>query len=122
MRRTFSISILLLVVALSSGCATRTSLYEWKDYDRQLYGYYKDPTTSQAFLAKLLTQVEALEKARQVPPPGIYAEIGTLYLEGGDAKSAIAYYSKEAAAWPESAPLMKSLISALERPIQEKAK
>jgi hypothetical protein len=109
-------------VFLLDGCAQKGQLYQWQDYDRQLYSYYKDPTTSKAFLLKLETQALALESAGQVPPPGIYAEIGTLYLEGGDVKTAASYYKKEAAAWPPSAPLMNTLVSALERPKQGSSK
>jgi hypothetical protein len=105
----------LLVIA---GCAQRSQLYQWQEYDRKLYSYYKDPTTSKTFLQQLETHVGVLETAGQVPPPGIYAEIGTLYLEGGDAKKAAVFYRKEAAAWPPSAPLMNTLITALEKPKQ----
>lgn len=117
---------LLVVVGVAllalNGCANTGSRYQWQNYDRELYAYYKDPTTAQAFLLKLETQARALEQSGQLPPPGIYAEIGTLYLEGGDGKTAITYYKKEAAAWPESAPLMKALVATLERPELGKSK
>lgn len=113
--------VIASAVVLLNGCAQQ-GRYQWQEYDRQLYTYYKDPTTSQAFLLKLETQARGLENAGQVPPPGIYAEIGTLYLEGGDSKTAVSYYKKEAAAWPESAPLMKTLVAALERSNQGSSK
>ena len=51
----------------------------------------------------------------KVPPPGLYAELGTLYLEAGDTQTAIDYYQKEQDAWPESQHLMTSLITTLSK-------
>lgn len=113
--KTSTLIVALLAAILLAGCAQKRSLYDWQEYDRKLYGLYKDPTTSQAFVLALETQVRAAEQSGLRPPPGIYAEIGTLYLESGDAKTATSYYQKESAAWPESAPLMKQLIAALDR-------
>ena len=42
--------------------------------------------------------------------PGLYAELGTLYLQGGDNARAIVFYTKERDAWPESRTLMDGLI------------
>ena len=55
----------------------------------------------------------ALQKAHAVVPPGIYAEVGTIYLERGPA-TAVTYYKKERDAWAESRTLMDSMIKALE--------
>lgn len=113
--------VLLVVVAMSlvAGCAT-SSRYRWDGYDQQLYTYYKNPASAQDFRVRLETYVQTFEKAGQKPPPGMFAEVGTLYLEGGDTQTAIGYYRKEAAAWPESEPLMKVMVARLEKKVSEK--
>lgn len=52
-----------------------------------------------------------MEAARQKVAPGLYAELGTLYLQAGDASRAVALYTKERDAWPESRGLMDALIT-----------
>lgn len=113
--------VLLVVVAMSlvAGCAT-SSRYRWDGYDQQLYTYYKNPASAQDFRVRLETYVQTFEKAGQKPPPGMFAEVGTLYLEGGDTQTAAGYYRKEAAAWPESEPLMKVMVARLEKKASEK--
>lgn len=106
-------------MTLVAGCAT-SSRYRWDGYDQQLYSYYKNPATAQDFLVRLETYVQTFEKAGQKPPPGMFAEVGTLYLEGGDVTTAVSYYRKEAAAWPESEALMKVMVARLEKRVSEK--
>ena len=108
---------LLLVVICSlafTGCATRQTLYQWGGYDELLYQSYKSPDRTETMRVGLETHVAALEKAHQKVPPGIYAEIGTIYLEKGDRGTAVSYYKKERETWAESKTLMDSMIKALE--------
>ncbi len=107
--------VFLLAAALSLVACATPSRYEWDGYDQQLYSYYKNPATAQDFRLRLDTTVQAIEKNGQKPPPGLFAEVGTLYLEGGDVQTAMSYYRKEAAAWPESEPLMKVMVARLEK-------
>jgi hypothetical protein len=48
-------------------------------------------------------------------PPGIYAEYGFLLLEQGDRRTAVQYFQKEAAKWPESRMLMEKMIAVAEK-------
>ncbi len=100
-------------VALASGCAH--DLYSWGGYDRMLYNQYKDPTQAEAMRVGLTEHLAALEQANLKVGPGLYAELGTLYLERGDAETAIGYYEREKQAWPESAALMSVMIKNLQR-------
>ena len=108
----------LLAVAifalLTVGCATKPNLYQWGGYDELLYRSYKSPDRTEAMRVGLETHVAALEKAHAVVPPGIYAEVGTIYLEKGDRITAVSYYKKERDAWAESKTLMDSMIKSLE--------
>jgi hypothetical protein len=103
-----------------SGCATRQ--YEWNNYDTRLYRYYKDPTSVEDFRVSLKTHLENLESRGMRPAPGLYAELGTLFLENGDEKTALIYYRKERDAWRESRYLMDTMIAAVEKRAKPEAK
>jgi hypothetical protein len=105
---------LLAATALLAGCA-KPMKYDWGGYDSGLYGYYKSPASADNFRVSLEEQVKAVEGRKMRPAPGIYAEIGTLYLEKGDRTTAATYYQKERDAWPESRYLMETLLKSLER-------
>lgn len=76
---------------------------------------YKDPTQAEKFRITLEAIVLESESRSQKVPPGIYAELGTLYLQQGDTVKSLALYEKERAAWPESKGLMDSLIGVLKK-------
>jgi hypothetical protein len=117
--RSFSASRLLLapvLVALTllTGCASN-ALYQWGGYDQALYAGYKDTTKMEALRIKLEAHLGEMEKSQQKSAPGLYAELGTLYLQAGASDKALSNYAKERDAWPESRVLMTSLIQNLER-------
>jgi len=106
---------ILIVVALAlTGCATQQR-YQWGGYDELLYQGYKDPNKMEAMRASLETHISAMEKANQKVAPGLYAELGTLYLQKGDSARAVALYSKERDMWPESNGIMTVVITNVER-------
>jgi hypothetical protein len=110
----------LLPVALAlSGCVAPT-LYQWGGYDQALYAGYKDPTKMEAMRLKLEAHIAEMEKSKQKVAPGLYAELGTLYLQTGSADKATGLYAKERDAWPESNGLMTAMIQNIERQQQSK--
>lgn len=109
------ILLLALATLTLSGCATSRQGYDWGRYDQLLYETYKDPVQVEALRIELATHIAALEAGNSKVPPGLYAELGTLYLEAGDTDRAIALYEKERAAWPESRGMMTALIVNLQR-------
>lgn len=100
-----------LAVAALSGCATNKGMYDWGGYSGILYSSYKDPTTAAANTQKLEQHIQALEQSKQKVPPGLYADLGTMYLQAGDKEKAKANFMKEKDSWPESAGLMDALIN-----------
>ena len=84
---------LVLITAVLSGCATQNK-YNWGSYDKGLYDAYKDPTQINALQIKLQAVVDGLEQQKQIAPPGLYAELGTLYLQEGLSDKAKTYYAK----------------------------
>lgn len=97
-----------------TGCATKPALYQWGGYDDLLFQSYKSPDRAEAMRIGLEAHLAALQTTKQRIPPGLYAEIGTLYLEKGNQAIAVSYYKKERETWAESKTLMDSMIKTLE--------
>ena len=104
----------LSALCFLTGCASQ-GLYQWGGYDQALYAGYKDTTKMEALRFTLESHLGEMEKSKQKVAPGLYAELGTLYLQAGATDKAVGYYSKERDAWPESQNLMTSMIQNLER-------
>lgn len=102
-------------LAALTGCATQQNLYQWGGYDSALYATYKNPEQTVELQKKLEAHIAAMTQGNQKVAPGLYAELGSLYLQSGNTAEAIAQYQKERDAWPESKALMDALISTLEK-------
>ena len=66
-------------------------------------------------LQYLLEAVEEAQKRNVRLAPGLYAEIGTMYIRMNQPAEAPKYYRLEAATWPESAGFMTTIADAIER-------
>jgi hypothetical protein len=103
-----------------SGCAQQ-GLYDWGNYSGLMYQNYKKPESVAANLVVLQAHVTTLEGRKVRVAPGLYADLGTLYLQAGDRDRAVENYRKERAAWPESVGLMDAMIKNLaSKPVEEK--
>lgn len=106
----------LLCALLLSGCVTTAPRqYQWGSYEDMLYAGYKDTTKMDALKSGLEIQIAQLEKSQQKVAPGLYAELGTLYVQGGLTDKAVVMYGHERDTWPESKGLMDAMIKNLER-------
>src|SRR5450830_1897445 len=106
--------IFAMALALSACATKKQDMYQWGGYDGLLYEAYKDPNKVEEFRIKLENQKVA---------PGLYAEVGTIYLQSGAKESAVKYYKLERDTWPESKALMTSMIENIERrPTKEEIK
>ncbi len=112
MIKTFAAAAVLLSLV---GCATNNDLYRWGGYEDNLYAAYKDPTKVEAMRLKLEVHIQETEKAGMKVAPGLYAELGTMYLQAGARRKAMDYYALERKTWPESTQLMTAMIQNLER-------
>ena len=111
------LALVLCLAAMLPACATRT--YEWDSYDMRLYQYYKTPTSAESFRLAMEANLRQLEAKGLRPAPGLYAELGTLYLEKGDRTTAAVFYGKERDAWPESRFMMDALLANLSKLAKE---
>jgi len=114
MKNQYFFAPLLVILSVLGGCAA-PGLYNWGGYDQALYAGYKDVTKMEALRINLEAHIGAMEKSKQKVAPGLYAELGTLYLQTGSSDMAISYYTKERDAWPESRTLMTAMIQNIER-------
>ena len=110
-KQPMKILFLLACSLFLTGCANRGAIYQWGGYDTMLYQSYKNPEKAVEFREGLELHVTKMEQSKQKVAPGLYAELGTLYLQAGDPNKAIAMYTKEREAWPESRGLMDTLIN-----------
>ena len=107
-----SVLIVILLCVLTAGCTTTQKQYYFGDYSNTLYDFEKDK--SEETLAEHKEQLEHIvseskEKSIHVPP-GIYAELGYIYLKENKPKEAIAFFKKESVLYPESKQFMDRLI------------
>lgn len=107
-------TITLLGCLALTGCATN-NLYQWGGYEDQLYAAYKDPTKVESLRLKLENVLQEAQQSGRRVAPGLYAELGTVYLQAGNRQQAIRYYELERRTWPDSTLLMTAMIQNLER-------
>ena len=105
------------LVSLLCGCSTPT--YDWGDYDTLLYHAYQRPSGMHRLQRALEQHIASLEANRKKVPPGMYAELGSLYMQAGDTRQARALYARERAAWPESRLLMEVLITGIDEAVPQ---
>lgn len=110
----------IICLTFLSACSTTNHLYDWGTYEQDLYRYYKKAATRPAALDNLLVLINRLESRNVRVAPGLYAELGTFYLEAGDPNRALKYYQKERDTWPESQKLMGALIKNISEMTVEK--
>jgi hypothetical protein len=90
-----------------TGCAE--SLFHWGKYEDSLVERYieNDTTQTETHLRETFTEAETTQKHI---PPGIYADYGFMLYKRGDKSSAISYFQKEKALYPEASFFMNKLI------------
>lgn len=111
----FSIAVLIPFVAfiLLTGCATQKQRYYFGDYSHTLYKSVKNQNDESLLKHKqeLEKIVSESEKRNLVVPPGIYAELGYLYLKANNTNEAVRLFQKESEVYPESKYFMDRLIN-----------
>jgi hypothetical protein len=99
---------------LMAGCTKQPStLYNYGDYSQSYYAYKQDPDAK-----TLLAMQQAIQKAiadagdsiSKRVPPGMYANLGYIYLKQGNPKEAISNFELEKKLYPESAHFMDRMI------------
>lgn len=105
-----ALSAAFLLSACSSG---PQPLYNYGDYSDSYYGAKKNMTEESALeLQKAIEySIEnASESSSGRVPPGMYANLGYIYLKSGKNAEAVGYFEKEKSIYPESAHFMNRMI------------
>jgi len=106
------------ILLITAGCASHnTALYNYENYSENYYADVKAHNAeSQLQLQKSIEQ--AIENANDSQSgrvaPGLYANLGYIYLKEGQNKKAIESFKKEKALYPESAKFMDRMIKKVE--------
>ena len=111
--------ILVLTCTFLIGCTTPSaSGFYWGQYPQTLYAYKKNPAPSTRLRHQneLLRLIDYANTRHTRVPPGVYAELGKLYLDQGDEALAFAYFQKEQQLYPESTILMNQIQRADPKP------
>jgi hypothetical protein len=105
------ICVLLISMFLTSCATPSASGFYWGKYPQTLYAYKKNPSpaTRMQHQNELLRLMDYADSRNTRVPPGIYAEMGKLYLDQGDRAIALGYFAKEKQLYPESAVLLDQL-------------
>ena len=104
----------LVFTGLLSACATTdNNLYSWGTYEETLFVNYHEPAVKEEMLDNYLAFVRKHHAGTKRLAPGLFAEAGTFMLERNDPQAAIEFYELERQNWPESEPLMTTLITNL---------
>ena len=104
----------IAILLITAGCSSHnTALYNYSNYSESYYADVKAHNAeSQLQLQKSIE--EAIENAKDSQSgrvaPGLYANLGYIYLKEGQNKKAIENFKKEKALYPESAKFMDRMI------------
>ena len=119
MARPHGLKLLTCVAALLllAGCAGQPPLYEYGDYSSSYYDNVRTPGDDTA-LSLQQSMEEAIEAAGESRsgrvPPGMYANLGYIYLKAGATARAIELFNKEKQTYPEAAQFMDRVIQKAE--------
>jgi hypothetical protein len=101
-----------------SGCsAPNPPLYNYGTYSENYYALKKDATAEKAleYQKALEYCIENAQESRSGRvPPGMYANLGYLYLKAGQNKKAIESFTKEKSVYPEATFFMDKMINKVE--------
>lgn len=106
---------LAFIAFLGTGCAVNKEmpLYDWGTYSQDYYVYLKQntPESQEKLIATLNSIINNQSKTiRQVPPPGVCADLGYLLVQQGKVDEGILLMAKEVEYYPESAQLINSMV------------
>lgn len=106
------------VLALA-GCGAQPvkPLYNYENYSDSYYAYKKNATPEttgelQKSIEKAIENTQASRSGRVAP--GLYANLGYMYLKAGKPNEAVVNFNKEKATYPESTLFMDRIINKIQ--------
>ena len=113
MNKIFQVLLIVCVIAGINGCASKPTLYHWGSYEDMLYKMYVKPSKATPLIqiGKITEDIHKANAKQYKVAPGIYAHLGMLYAQIGDAPAAISALKMEKKLFPESTVMIDGLIS-----------
>jgi hypothetical protein len=107
----------LLLFTLVGCAAPKQSLYQWGDYENQVYSLYNDPGKSpiEAQIEKLEADYQKARSTNKAVPPGFHAHLGYLYFQAGKGGQAVQSFQTEKTLFPESAVYMNRILAKVKK-------
>jgi hypothetical protein len=124
MPRLFRLTILFACALSVSACLPPTQ-FHWGSYEESLFSrqQHAGPGGETDAATMLLATIDEAQTTNMKVGPGIHGDYGFLLFKQGKADEAIAELQKEAALYPESKPLMDTMVSRIQgRKEKEKEK
>ncbi len=111
MKRKLNIFVVFLIGIFFAGCIPQ-KMYHYGNYSQTLYSFEKNQNDEALVNHKQeLEKIISESEVKNLPvPPGIYAELGYIYLKANNSKEAIRLFQLESQLFPESKYLMDRLI------------
>lgn len=112
MHKTTWAALAVVLMVLTTGCATNKDIYYWGEYEQLIHDAYMKPGSADTAtqIEKLTADIQKAAATGKRVPPGIYAHLGFLYaMEGKDSQSKAAFKQEEDL-YPESRTLIEGMI------------
>ncbi len=103
----------MALVLFVNGCSSHNQLYNYGDYSESYYDLKKAPgeESTLEFQKALEEAIEKFDESRSNRvAPGMYANLGYLYLKANQRDKAIELFTKEKSVYPEAAFFMDRMI------------
>ena len=115
------LSVAVMFGAAMSGCSTQPKpLYNWGNYQQQVYAHLKGGGSADQQIAELEKGLQKSMKSNSKIPPGYHAHLGLLYGEVGRVDNMKREFEAEKALFPESAQFMNFLLDKIAKSQGEK--
>lgn len=95
---------------LFSGCATTTQLYNWGNYQDQVYARFAGNTNPEQQINEMEKTLQT-NKGSRPAPPGFHAHLGLLYGEAGRIDEMREQFLIEKQLYPEATTFMDFLLA-----------
>ncbi len=115
MRRLLSTTLFVLLACSATACVPKTQFY-WGSYEDSLFSRHQQAGAGgeAEAVTMLVATINDAETANAKVGPGVHADYGYLLYKQGRADEAVAQLQKETALYPESKPLMNTMISRIQ--------
>lgn len=104
---------LLAITLLAQGCAHKSNIYYWGDYENIIQDIYLNPGQADSVtqIYKLNQTIEQAENKGLKVPPGVFAHLGMVHAQSGNLGLARESLLQEKALYPESSVFIDGLLS-----------